>query len=253
MEIGKRLNGVDGLPGNRFDIQNLQTVLFRDRNLAAELVLDDLLRACRTKAVQGDSDLRDGCTALGKWDRRSNLESRAAPLFREFWMRAHVIPNVYAIAFNPADPVNTPRGLRMQDATVNTAVLKALKDAVGAMRKAGFALDAPLGEVQAAKSPNGLIPLHGGEEYEGVLNKLQSQPVSADGLKVFFERAMCRPWVSMPRAGGAGAAGLRPVDRPGFAPCLGPDAAVLGQALDFAAVLGAGHRGGSATERHQAE
>ena len=186
MEIGKRLNGVDGLPGNRFDIQNLQTVLFRDRNLAAELVLDDLLRACRTKAVQGDSDLRDGCTALGKWDRRSNLESRAAPLFREFWMRAHVIPNVYAIAFNPADPVNTPRGLRMQDATVNTAVLKALKDAVGAMRKAGFALDAPLGEVQAAKSPNGLIPLHGGEEYEGVLNKLQSQPVSADGLKVFF-------------------------------------------------------------------
>ena len=35
MEIGKRLNGVDGLPGNRFDIQNLQTVLFRDRNLAA--------------------------------------------------------------------------------------------------------------------------------------------------------------------------------------------------------------------------
>lgn len=186
MEIGKRLSGADGLPGNRFDLESLQMVLFRDRNLAAELVLDDLLRACRTRPVQADADLREGCAALGKWDRRSNLESRAAPLFREFWMRAHTIPNVYAVAFNPADPVNTPRGLRMQDATVNTAVLKALKDAVQAVRAAGFALDAPLGDVQAAKSPNGRIPLHGGEEYEGVLNKLQSQPISPDGLRVYY-------------------------------------------------------------------
>ncbi|SDD90615.1 acyl-homoserine-lactone acylase [Cupriavidus sp. YR651] len=186
MEIGKRLSGVDGLPGNRFDVESLQAVLFRDRNLASELVLDDLLRACGDKAVLADGDLRDGCAALRKWDRRSNLESRAAPLFREFWMRAHTIPNIYAVAFNPADPVNTPRGLHMQDAKVNAAVFKALKDAVQAMHKAGFALDAPLGEVQAAKSPNGRIPLHGGEEYEGVLNKLQSKPVSADGMQVYF-------------------------------------------------------------------
>ncbi|WP_454766668.1 acylase [Cupriavidus campinensis] len=186
MEIGKRLSGVDGLPGNRFDVQTLQAVLFRDRNLAAELVLDDLLRACAGKAVQADAELRDGCMALGKWDRRSNVESRAAPLFREFWMRAHKIPDIHAVAFDPSDPVNTPRGLRMRDATVSAAVFKALKDAVQAMHKAGFALDAPLGEVQAAVSPNGRIPLHGGEEYEGVLNKLTSQPVSPQGLHVYF-------------------------------------------------------------------
>lgn len=186
MEIGKRLSGVDGLPGNRFDVPSLQAVLFRDRNLAAEIVLDDLLRACAGKAAQADADLRDGCAALGQWDRRSNVESRAASLFREFWMRAHTIPNVYAVAFNAADPVNTPRGLRMQDGTVGPAVFKALKDAVGAMRTAGFALDAPLGDVQAAISPAGRIALHGGEEYEGVLNKLTSQPVSAQGLHVYF-------------------------------------------------------------------
>ena len=186
MEIGKRLSGVDGLPGNRFDVQSLQAILFRDRNLASELVLDDLLRACGASAAQADTDLRQGCEALARWDRRSNLESRAAPLFREFWMRAHTIPNVYAVAFNPADPVSTPRGLHMQDATVNAAVFKALKAAVQAMRQAGFALDAPLGEVQAAKAPRGRIPLHGGEEYEGVLNKLQSKPVSADGMQVYF-------------------------------------------------------------------
>ncbi|WP_416051884.1 acylase [Cupriavidus basilensis] len=183
MEIGRRLSGEDGLPGNRFDVPSLQGVLFRDRNLSGELVLDDLLDACLgTK----DTDLSDGCAALRKWDRHSNLDSRAAPLFREFWMRASKIPKVYAIEFNPTDPVNTPRGLRMRDASVRAEVFKALKDAVQAMRTAGFALDAPLGQVQAATAPTGRIALHGGEEYEGVLNKLQSTPVSDKGLQVYF-------------------------------------------------------------------
>ncbi|EHP41302.1 acyl-homoserine lactone acylase [Cupriavidus basilensis OR16] len=183
MEIGRRLSGEDGLPGNRFDVPGLQAVLFRDRNLSGELVLDDLLNACLgTK----DADLSDGCAALRKWDRHSNLDSRAAPLFREFWMRASKIPKVYAIEFNSTDPVNTPRGLRMRDESVRTEVFKALKDAVQAMRTAGFALDAPLGQVQAATAPTGRIALHGGEEYEGVLNKLQSTPVSDKGLQVYF-------------------------------------------------------------------
>lgn len=183
MEIGRRLAGNDGLPSNRFDMPSLQAVLFRDRNLSGELVLDDLLNACRGTR---DADLADGCAALRKWDRHSNLDSRAAPLFREFWMRASKIPKVYAIDFNAADPVNTPRGLRMRDEAVRTAVFKALKDAVQAMRAAGFALDAPLGEVQAARAPAGKIALHGGEEYEGVLNKLQSRPVSDKGLQVYY-------------------------------------------------------------------
>ncbi len=183
MEIGRRLAGQDGLPGNRFDVPNLQAVLFRDRNLAGELVLDDLLAACRGTQ---DATLRDGCAALQRWDRHSNLDSRAAPLFREFWMRASKIPKVYAVDFDPADPVHTPRGLRMADDTVRTAVFQALREAVQAMRTAGFALDAPLGTVQAATAPAGRIGLHGGEEYEGVLNKLQSRPVSPVGLQVYY-------------------------------------------------------------------
>jgi acyl-homoserine-lactone acylase len=130
--------------------------------------------------------VRDGCAALAQWNLTDNVDARAAHVFREFWMRAKDIPNVYAVDFNPADPVYTPRNLRMSDPTVRAAVFKALKDAVGAVRTAGFALDAPLGTVQAAHAPGGDIALHGGEEYEGVLNKLQSTPIGPKGLQVYF-------------------------------------------------------------------
>ena len=185
IEIGRRLEGSDGLPGNRVNLPNLQAMIFRDANLAGHLVRDDLLAACKA-TPNLDADMRDGCAALAQWNLTDNVDARAAHLFREFWMRAKDIPHVYAVDFNPADPIYTPRGLRMNDATVRAAVFKALKEAVGAVRTAGFAPDAPLGTVQAAHAPGGDIALHGGEEYEGVLNKLQSTPIGPKGLQVYF-------------------------------------------------------------------
>ncbi len=186
IEIERRLNGTDGLPGNKVNLPNLQAMIFRDANLAGHLVRDDLLAACKAGSGNFDADVRDGCAALAQWNLTSNADARAGHLFREFWMRAKDIPHVYAVDFNPADPIYTPRGLRVSDATVRTAVFKALKDAVGEVRTAGFALDAPLGTVQAAHAPGGDIALHGGEEYEGVLNKLQSTPIGPKGLQVYF-------------------------------------------------------------------
>ncbi|CAJ0774739.1 Acyl-homoserine lactone acylase PvdQ [Ralstonia condita] len=185
IEIGRRLAGSDGLSGNRINLPNLQAMLFRDANLAGHLVGDDLLAACK-RSLNLDAETRDGCAALSLWNRTSDADARAAHLFREFWMRAKDIPHVYAVDFNAADPIYTPRGLRMNDAAVRSAVFKALKDAVHAVRAAGFALDAPLGTVQAARAPGGPIPLHGGEEYEGVLNKLQSLPIGPKGLAVYY-------------------------------------------------------------------
>ncbi|MBP0533231.1 hypothetical protein J8J19_23995, partial [Mycobacterium tuberculosis] len=77
----------------------------------------DLLAACKATANL-DADVRDGCAALAQWNQTDNVDARAAHLFREFWMRAKDIPNVYAIDFNPADPVYTPRSLRMADPSV---------------------------------------------------------------------------------------------------------------------------------------
>jgi acyl-homoserine-lactone acylase len=51
-------------------------------------------------------------------------------------------------------------------------VWEALTQAVQKVRAAGFALDAPLGTVQFPGITTERIPLHGGEEMEGVLNNL---------------------------------------------------------------------------------
>jgi len=95
IEIGRRLAGTDGLPGNRVNLPNLQAMIFRDANLAGHLVADDLLFACKAggNPANLDADVRDGCAALTVWNRTSNADARAAHLFREFWMRAKDIPH----------------------------------------------------------------------------------------------------------------------------------------------------------------
>ena len=52
---------------------------------------------------------------------------------------------------------------------------QALGDAVGILRTAGFAADVPLGVPQSREVRGQRIALHGGDEFEGVLNKLESQ------------------------------------------------------------------------------
>jgi acyl-homoserine-lactone acylase len=147
----------------------LQARLFGNRNLLAQLVLPDLLTAC---TAPPSDDVRDGCIALRGWDRRNNVDSRGAHLFREFWRAASAIPGVYATPYDPAAPVATPRGLKMADAAVADKVWSALAAAVRQVRSAGFALDAPWGSVQRPAITRDAIALHGGDNLEGVLNNL---------------------------------------------------------------------------------
>ncbi|MEX2124719.1 MAG: acylase [Woeseia sp.] len=171
-EIGQRLSASDRLAEHRkVDLAELQAMLFRNRNHAAYLVLDDFLPVCERAPTE---DSRDGCAALAAWDRRNNLGSRGAHLFREWWRAAEVIEGLWREPFDPADPANTPAGLNTEDAIVRSELLSALESAVATVRAAGFALDAPLGEVQIKKTRNGDVGLHGGTEMEGVLNKVET-------------------------------------------------------------------------------
>jgi acyl-homoserine-lactone acylase len=64
----------------------------------------------------------------------------------------------------------------MDDAAVAAKVWESL--ALGRashVRTAGFALDATLGSVQRPLITSEPIPLHGGDEFEGVLNNLGNQ------------------------------------------------------------------------------
>ena len=164
----------------------VQSQLFENRNFMAGVVVPDLLAAC---AGAPTAEARDGCAALRGWDRANNLESRGAHLFREFWRTARTVPGIHRLAFDPAQPVATPAGLNMSDPAVASKVWDTLATAVKAVRAAGFALDAPLGAMQRPLITEEVIALHGGDEFEGVLNNLGNQfapGITAKGLTIDY-------------------------------------------------------------------
>ncbi|HSV82440.1 MAG TPA: penicillin acylase family protein, partial [Ramlibacter sp.] len=182
-EIEARLSGSDGLPGNKMSAEALRSVIFRDRNHAGQLLVDDLAAACRANASALAPDQAQGCRVLAAWDRSSTLAAKGAPLFREFWRKAKDVPKVWRVPFDPAKPVVTPAGLDMATPATRDAVFKALGDAVAALRAAGFAPDATLAEAQTRMVRGQKVAIPGGDEFEGVLNKVESQgqPVIARG------------------------------------------------------------------------
>ena len=151
----------------KMELADLQTLAFANRIYAAELVLPDLLPQCARSA---DAELVQACNVLGAWDRRADLDSRGAILFREFWNAASALPGKWAVEFNPADPVNTPRGVA--PAAV-PAMLSALKAAAHDMQAFGIALDARLGDYQTETRAGQRIAVHGGiGDIDGSYNSI---------------------------------------------------------------------------------
>ena len=151
----------------RVGLDDLQTLAFANRIYAAELVLPDLLPQC---ARSVDAELVQACNVLASWDRRADVDSRGAILFREFWNAAAALPGKWAVEFDPADPVNTPRGVAPAAAP---AMLAALKAAAHDMQALGIALDARLGDYQTESRAGHRIALHGGiGDIDGSYNSI---------------------------------------------------------------------------------
>lgn len=167
-------------------LQGIQEQLFQNRNFMASVTVPDLLAACG-KAPSTES--RDACATLRGWNLRNDLDARGAHVFREFWRNARNIPGVFRVPFDATQPAATPAGLKMDDAAVAAKVWEALDKAVTTIRSSGFALDATLGSVQRPAITEEPIGLHGGEEFEGVLNNLGRQepaPINAAGLRIDY-------------------------------------------------------------------
>lgn len=175
VEIARRLSGADGLPGNRVTLETAQAMVFANRSLAAELTVDPMLALC-----VGRAEIADACAVLRAWDRRFEVESRGAYLFHEFWRRARALTGVWNVPFNPADPVNTPRGFAT-DGRRAPALAAALKAAADDLRTRRIALDARWGDVQFAVRGTERIAVHGGSGANGILN-LQESRVVPGGL-----------------------------------------------------------------------
>lgn len=152
---------------SKLNLGDMQGLAFSNRVYAAELVLPQLLAAC---AGASDALVNRACTALQGWDRRADLDSRGALLFREFWSVASAIPNKWAVPFNAADPVNTPSGVAQ---VAMPAMLAALRGAADKLQALGVPFDGRLGDYQVELRNGVRIPLHGGNgNQEGTYGSL---------------------------------------------------------------------------------
>jgi acyl-homoserine-lactone acylase len=181
-----RLSGTDGLAGNKYTLANLQQIALSNRSYAADIFLPDMLTLCDTAAASSVSSL---CAVLKAWDRKYELTSRGAHLFREFFLQVPSIANVYAVPFDFTNPLTTPRGLNITNATVATALVNALAAAGKKITDAGLAVDAPLGTVQFSihALTGKIIPIHGGEGTPlGIYNAITASLVPNVGYIVTF-------------------------------------------------------------------
>jgi acyl-homoserine-lactone acylase len=164
------MRGDDGL----FDLDELQAAILSQRGVHAELLIDDVLRACdRTPLVLVDEVpylVTPACEVLRTWDRTYHVQSQGAALWREYLSlftpadRMDAGP-LYRTPFDPADPINTPN--RLND-TVDVEVLQNLGIAAKHMSQDGWALDVPLGQMQRdGRVGDSGIPVGGGAEIDG--------------------------------------------------------------------------------------
>jgi acyl-homoserine-lactone acylase len=159
----------------------MQTALFSNESLTADMLLPELLDACETnpeRSIETDTiDLTEACKVLAAWDRRFNSESRGAVLFRE-WITQYPADETYLGSslfqqpFNPMEAATTPSGLANAD-----LALDRLARAVRLLDNEGIGLDTALGNLQIGHRYGRQYPIHGGNRHEGIANLQMSTSI----------------------------------------------------------------------------
>jgi acyl-homoserine-lactone acylase len=125
-------------------------------------------------------DVAAAAEVLATWDRRCELASVGAALWRELMAGLDAkqqlqAGQLFAVDFDPEDPVATPHSLAPAATDGDPGddpIVAALATAVRVLGQAGVPIDAPLGDVQWAQRGEHRVPVHGGYEGDGVLNIL---------------------------------------------------------------------------------
>jgi acyl-homoserine-lactone acylase len=182
----------------KFSLAEVQAAVFANRSLTADLLVPELVGRCKANprvAVDGEVDLSKACIVLERWDRRFDLESRGAVLFREWLGHYDNGGRLFAVAFDSADPIGTPRGL-----APGALALENLAKTIRLLDNRRISLDAPLADLQyvPSKLPR-RIAIHGGTEPEAVLN--QARPRDAGGPPIEGSRRLTE--AGYPVAGGS--------------------------------------------------
>ena len=191
-QLRARLSNSDGLGGNKMLLSQLQTLVLNNRVYYADLLMDDVLRLCAaghaaTSAAGAAVDLGVPCARLAAWDRTAGLQANTGYIyFAGMFSRIAQLPGLWTVPFNPADPVNTPRGLNLANPVVAGAARQALAESWLEANAQGISPDAKWGQVQVAVRGARLIPISGGEGELGIYNAIKSTPIGPGVRNVIY-------------------------------------------------------------------
>jgi len=163
--------------GKKVTADDLRGILYSQRNYGAELLLDDVLKACGddTNVLLADDkaiDIAPSCKTLAAWDRTANIDSRGMHVWTEFWRIANGIENLYSVPFDAEDPINTPRSIAVDTPAVRAAIRQALAKGQVVLQDAGIAMDARWGDLQYAVRNNKKIPIPGAQGWAGMFSMI---------------------------------------------------------------------------------
>ena len=166
-------------------IKDLQHMVMDDQVYLAAQVMPDLLKFCATDLGSDAATLKSACASLKAWDGRANLDSGLGLVHFQNIMQALLeSPDIWRVAFNPADAQNTPRGLAVEQPAVAKALREAMLASVQLTGKMGLKADARWGDIQVVSSGEQQTPIHGGPGTLGIYNAMQSVPREDGKLEV---------------------------------------------------------------------
>ncbi|AYG45231.1 acylase [Pseudomonas sp. Leaf58] len=154
----------------RLSVDDLQRMVTDDEVYLASLVLPDLLQWCQGAGV----DVQAVCNSLAAWNGKADLDSGIGLVhFQNLLSALAEHPQSWRVAFDPADPQHTPRGLAVEQAAVRKRVHQAALASLKQVSDSGVAGEVRWGQVQLASDGT---PVPGGPQALGVYNAIHSVP-----------------------------------------------------------------------------
>lgn len=172
----QRLQSLESQP---ITVSALQHMVMDNEVYLASQVMPDLLAFCAKHLGADAVALQPLCTSLKDWDQRANLDSGLGLVhFINLVQHLQQIPDAWRVAFDPAQPLTTPRGLAIDRPVVANALREAMRASTAEVAKNGLTANSRWGDVQVS----GQTPIHGGPQELGIYNAMQTVP-RADGKR----------------------------------------------------------------------
>lgn len=170
------LQRLQSLAKQPIKVADLQNMVMDNEVYLASQVMPDLLAFCANRLGADAATLQPLCTSLKHWDQHANLDSGVGLVhFINLFEHLQALPDAWRVAFDPAHPLTTPRGLAIEREPVANALREAMLASTAAVSQLGLTR---WGDIQVS----GQTPMHGGPQQLGIYNAMQTVP-RADGKR----------------------------------------------------------------------